>query len=120
MQSDAIQKYKSKLLEMRDHLTGEIRRLDETVSEHEQTAGDLSHVPSHPADRDSEGIETTVAVEHTEWQMLNQVDAALTRLEQGSYGRCQDCGGKIPLARLDAVPYALCCVPCEEKRERAS
>jgi RNA polymerase-binding transcription factor DksA len=102
---------------LRDHLTDEIRRLDAAVAEHEQTPGDLSHVPSHPADRDSEGVETTVAVEHTEWQMLNQVDAALTRIEQGRYGQCQDCGCEIPPERLDAVPYAVCCVRCEKKRE---
>ena len=120
MHSDAIQRHKDKLMGLREHLTNEIRQLDDTVQLHEQTPGDLSHVPSHPADRDSEGIETNVAVEHTAWQILNQVDAALQRIDQGSYGPCQDCGTEIPAERLDAVPYALRCVPCEEKREQAS
>ena len=120
MKSEALQQHKEKLVGLREHLTNEIRQLDDAVRLHEQSPGDLSHVPSHPADRDSEGIETNVAVEHTEWEMLDQVDAALRRIEEGSYGQCQDCGKKIPEKRLAAVPYARCCVPCEEKRERAS
>ena len=120
MKSDAARRYKDKLVAMREHLTNEIRQLDEAVRLHERTPGDLSDVPSHPADRDSEGIETNVAVEHTEWQILNQVDAALERIDQGNYGRCQDCGVEIPAERLDAVPYAPRCVPCEQKLEHVS
>jgi RNA polymerase-binding protein DksA len=120
MQADAIQNYRQRLFEMRHHLTKQIRSLDDAVAEHEHTAGNLAHIPSHPADRDSEGIETTVAVEHSERQMLDQVNSALSRIEQGTYGRCKDCGREIPRERLDVVPHAACCVPCEEKREQAS
>jgi RNA polymerase-binding transcription factor DksA len=120
MQAEAIEKYKQKLLVMRDHFTDEIRRLGDAVAEHERSAGDLSHVPTHPADRDSEGIETTVAMEHNEWQMLDQVNTALTQIEQGKYGLCQDCGRVIPRRRLNVIAHAVRCVPCEEKRERES
>lgn len=120
MSTKSKQQSKEKLLAMRDRLTREIRSLDASVSEHGRNAGDLSHVPSHPADRDSEGVEVNVAVEHTEWKMLDQVDAALQRIEEGTYGRCIDCDKEIPAKRLEAIPYALRCVACEEKRERAS
>lgn len=43
---------------------------------------------------------------------LRAVDAALTRIEAGSYGRCASCGEKIELQRLEAVPYATRCRNC--------
>lgn len=120
MQPDTVQSYKQKLVEMRARLTSEIGQLDDAVAKHAQVAGDLSHLPSHPADRDSEGIKTSVTLEHAERRILNQVEAALRRIDKGAYGRCQDCHCEIPRERLDAVTYATCCVPCEEKRERTS
>ena len=51
-------------------------------------------------------------------QSLRQIDAAIARLQAGRYGLCADCGGAIPVARLKAVPFAIHCIPCQERRER--
>jgi RNA polymerase-binding transcription factor DksA len=48
---------------------------------------------------------------------LRQIDAALARLHAGRYGVCASCGGAIPVARLEALPFATHCVPCQEGRE---
>ena len=48
---------------------------------------------------------------------LDQINAALERFEDGSYGRCETCDGKIPKARLEAIPYAAQCVRCASKQE---
>jgi DnaK suppressor protein len=40
------------------------------------------------------------------------------RIAAGNYGRCQHCGGKIPAARLDALPYADRCIDCQRQIER--
>jgi DnaK suppressor protein len=48
---------------------------------------------------------------------LVQIDEALQRLEEGSYGACQDCDRPIPQKRLQFVPFALRCVECERRRE---
>lgn len=45
-------------------------------------------------------------------QRLAEVDAALARLDDGTYGRCQTCGAPIPVGRLEARPTARTCVPC--------
>ena len=45
---------------------------------------------------------------------------ALARLESGDYGTCTDCGQAIPPARLLAQPFAVRCVACQERRERAA
>jgi DnaK suppressor protein len=46
--------------------------------------------------------------------------AALARLDAGEYGSCVDCGEAIPMARLQAQPFAIRCVACQERRERAA
>jgi DnaK suppressor protein len=52
-------------------------------------------------------------------ETLNKVDAALRRLEDGSYGDCYECGEEIAEARLRALPFAVRCKDCEEARENA-
>jgi len=51
--------------------------------------------------------------------MLIRVDEALLRLDAGEYGSCSDCGGEISERRLRALPFAVRCQACEEKREQA-
>lgn len=52
-------------------------------------------------------------------QELAAVAAALRRLREGDYGICADCGADIPFARLQVEPWALRCVACETRREKA-
>lgn len=50
---------------------------------------------------------------------LHEVDTALARLKEGSYGTCLECGAAIPFARLDAYPMAARCIACQEHLETA-
>lgn len=47
--------------------------------------------------------------------MLRDVDAALRRMDKGTYGRCESCGAEIPSERLDARPVAALCVTCKQR-----
>ena len=58
------------------------------------------------------------ALDDHESAALNQIDAALARMEAGVYGECVDCGKGIGLARLQAAPQALRCIGCQEIFER--
>jgi DnaK suppressor protein len=49
---------------------------------------------------------------------LQQIDAAIARLDGGEYGLCNDCGQEIDPRRLQALPYALLCTECATRRER--
>jgi DnaK suppressor protein len=49
---------------------------------------------------------------------LSQIEWALKRLVQGTYGKCEECAKKIPVARLNALPYSTCCVECQMERDR--
>lgn len=49
-------------------------------------------------------------------ERLRNIDQALARLERGNYGTCAECGESIPVERLMAVPFAIYCVDCQQKR----
>jgi len=50
-------------------------------------------------------------------QVLGEIDAALQRIEDGTYGTCVNCGGEIPVARLEAQPWASLCIDCKRRAE---
>jgi DnaK suppressor protein len=49
---------------------------------------------------------------------MKLIDSAISRIEQGKYGLCMKCGKRIPIARLEAIPYALMCIECQSADER--
>lgn len=55
---------------------------------------------------------TDVAIHEQVVQQLASVDAALRRIDDGTYGRCTACGRMIPAERLEAIPWAATCVGC--------
>ena len=115
MRKVAIEKCKQTLLEIRDRLMGEVNHLIESVPQKANGGGDLSHVPTHNADRDSEGLDSDLEVIHSEETILADVREALNRVDQGTYGKCQECGVDIDEARLDALPYTPYCIDCAQK-----
>lgn len=60
------------------------------------------------------------ALSVVESRRLQLIDNALARLQNGHYGVCMECSQKIPRARLEAIPYALFCVGCQSKKDRAA
>ena len=62
--------------------------------------------------------ELDIAIVARDLRELSQVQAALRRLSEGAYGMCVECGLTIPSARLDANPWALRCVRCQEAVEK--
>lgn len=63
--------------------------------------------------------ELELTLDDRETTELNAVDAALQRIEAGTYGQCTTCGIDIPLARLQVAPEAPRCIGCQEKSEHA-
>jgi DnaK suppressor protein len=62
-----------------------------------------------------EDLELAVIQIHAE--MVARITAALARLDEGDYGRCQECGEEISEKRLRALPFATCCKDCQEAAE---
>lgn len=104
-------------------LLEELDRSEELLREESSggTPGELSHLDQHPAesatllsDNDREDAMREVVQAQRE-----QVREALTRLDNGTYGRCVDCGRQLSDDRLDARPEAARCVTCQAKLEHA-
>jgi DnaK suppressor protein len=88
----------------------------ESIREDSNPAGSLSNAPVHLADA-AQDIVADVEILATEHDILRAIDDALARLEDGSYGKCVQCGQKIASERLAAVPYAAFCIQCARKNE---
>ena len=83
---------------------------------------DLSRATSMPNDMAELGSsnfdqEFTLSLLESEKDALDQIDAALKRINEGSFGRCEVCNALIPKARLQAIPYAALCVGCASQQE---
>ncbi len=71
-------------------------------------------------DQATEGFEDELAlgVLKIEAAQIEEIVAAIARIDQGSYGLCEDCGKPIPRKRLEVLPFALRCLSCKGTRER--
>ena len=118
MEKSELSTYRSRLFELRSRLIREVGTIEEALLEDVMTAGDTSAVPSHPADQDVEGFDEQVIFAQNEEQLLEDVEAALERIEAGTYGNCELCGQEIPEERLDAMPQAATCIQCARGNER--
>ena len=86
-----------------------------------EACGDLSSMPIHMADIGSENFEQefTLGLIAAEEHTLEMVDNALQRIEEGEYGVCLACQGRIPKTRLNLIPYAFHCVKCASELENS-
>ena len=106
-----LEKERSRLQEVREGIHREGSSAD---------GGELSTVDQHPGDLGSETFEhekNLSLLEQVNDELL-QIEAALHRLEQGTYGVCQACGRKIAEERLEALPATRFCVDDQAKAER--
>ncbi|MEX0936834.1 MAG: TraR/DksA C4-type zinc finger protein [Pirellulales bacterium] len=110
MDNQQIQQYRSQLAELRDHLDREINRV------RNESLRDVRAVGEHDQHQ-SESIDKSIGVEHAEEQIREQVHEALQRIDEGEFGKCQDCGQPVAKERLDAIPYTAFCINCEQRRE---
>jgi RNA polymerase-binding transcription factor DksA len=104
---------RKRLEEMRDDLE---RTLAVLQGEHPLSRGGISEAGDAGANL-TEADRNQASVQATQGQRA-EVLAALTRLDDGSYGKCVDCGNRVPDARLAARPACPRCVPCQSKRDR--
>ena len=105
---------KDMLLKMREELVrGIARRSKESASTGVSDIGDILDSVSEERTRELDMILTD-----REKQKLKQIDDALDKIEENNYGLCEECGVKIPRARLKVVPFAKYCVECKEAIER--
>jgi DnaK suppressor protein len=102
------------LIEMRKRLLRDVDSAQEAMIEDVVKSGQISTLPTQAGDADIEGFDAQVAISLNEESLLEQVEASIKRLEAGTYGVCQQCGHKIGMERLKAIPYAAHCIKCAQ------
>ena len=111
-----VEKFKKRLEEMRHQMTNLIRDTSEDVKSTDESKG----YSQHQADEGTDDFNRTITLEVTskEFDILRQIEHALEKIEEGTYGICDLSGEEIPLARLEALPYAAMTVKSQEKLEK--
>ena len=105
-----IDSARGRLMAERHRVTSEMQALQDDLSHSLEDQTDEDGNDSHLADSASE----TVDREH----LLGCIDAALGRIDAGSYGKCERCAEPISEERLEALPYATKCIECKRLEER--
>lgn len=122
MNKTEMKAYKQRLLSLRARLRGDVTQMaDAALRKRRSDAnGDLSSMPIHMADIGTDNFEQefTLSLMESEEHTLDRIEASLERIEEGTYGQCEECGVKIPKTRLNAIPYASLCVKCAEQQEQ--
>jgi DnaK suppressor protein len=117
-----LEKYKKILLEIRQKISGDLQHLegDSLNTNQRDSSGDLSGYSFHMADMATDNFdrEFTLGLASNEQQNLNTIDVALRKIEEGTYGFCEDCSKPIPMKRLTAMPHARLCIKCQEIEEK--
>ncbi|MFD3399172.1 TraR/DksA C4-type zinc finger protein [Kribbella sp. NPDC058693] len=115
----------AELAELRTELEGEVEHLKEEIRDAEQEIAGLFRDGSDGAGNDQADVGSTTLERYHELSlannardMLNQIEFALTRIDDGTYGVCENCGNAIGKGRLQAFPRATLCVSCKERQER--
>ena len=119
MNAATVERYQSRLRDIRSDLVDEFQSDADAIAQDVQPPGDVTSVPTHPADQDSEGVMERVGLGEIERDRLEEIDEALQRIDEGTFGTCQSCGNEISQERLDAVPYTAYCISCAEKMEES-
>jgi DnaK suppressor protein len=111
-----LQRHRTALLERRRTLLENFRRTGEGIEALRNADRDPEFEEGAQLDHESFTLSRVGEAQRRE---IGQVDAALARVESGDYGVCRDCELDIDPRRLQALPYALLCTECAQRREQS-
>jgi DnaK suppressor protein len=114
MDKRKVKTFRDKLLARREGLVGQVQQAELYSRERDAEA------TQDPADMAANAYtkELLVSMSDNDRQLLNLIDEALERIEDGEYGHCVRCEEALPDKRLEAVPWARHCVRCQDLHER--
>ena len=117
-----LEQYKEKLFNLKDDTMKQIREISEDtlMKSQKDMSGDISGYSLHLADVATDNYERdfNLNLVSAERRIIMEIDAALKRIEDKTYGVCDSCKKNITKSRLKAIPYAKYCTKCKEKLEK--
>lgn len=119
---EQLEAFRAALIERRTKLRERMERLSGHAAEDNPSErGEISSLPMHLADLGTETYEqqSDLGFAERDRDAIVAIDRALERIDQGTYGVCEDCGRPISKERLQALPFAALCLECQAKQEAA-
>lgn len=117
-----LKDYKKIILKKKEDALDDLKHITEDTLKKSQkeASGDISGYTYHMADvaTDNYDREFSLGLASNERKALYELDDALKKIENETFGFCDDCKGPIAKIRLKAVPSARLCIKCQEKREK--
>jgi len=114
--------FKKLVLKKKEEILDEIKHISEDTLKKSQkeASGDISGYTYHMADvaTDTYDREFSLGLASNERKLIYEFDDTLKRIEEGTFGVCEECKSLIAKNRLKAVPYARLCVKCQQKKEK--
>lgn len=124
MKKEDLAHFKKLLLEKREEMLRDLGKLKDSdmSSTLKDASGENSAYSFHMADVGTDNMEREKAFFFAtrEGRFLYHIEQAIERIEEGTYGLCQECGNEIGRARLEAVPHARLCITCKSMEEKSS
>lgn len=118
----SIGQFKKVLIKRKEEINDEINHIssDTLMQSQKEASGDNSGYSYHMADvaTDNYDREFSLGLASNERDILYEIDAALLKIKDGSFGLCEECDKAISKTRLKAVPYAKLCIKCQKAREK--
>lgn len=114
--------FKKLILKRKEEVIDQIKHISEDTLKKSQkdAAGDISGYTYHMADiaTDTYDREFSLGLASNERKLIYEIDDALKKIEEGTYGICEQCKNLITKTRLKALPYARLCLKCQENIEK--
>ena len=114
--------FKKLIMQTKEKVLDEIKHIsDDTLKKSQRdAAGDISGYTYHMADVASDAYdrEFSLGLASNERQSLYELDDAIKKIEEGTFGICEECKSLISKTRLKVVPFARLCVKCQERKEK--
>ena len=116
MRKNILKHFQSILENIRTEIVGDVEKVHHKINGNEaEQMADISDDAARSYGRKLQG-----ELEEHEWVKLQQVEAALKKVEDGKYGTCEQCGHKILETRLEIMPYTEFCMQCLSEIEKHS
>lgn len=116
MTRSELESYRQQLFVLGGRLNGDVAQLSQEALRRGggEASGNLSNMPFHLADLASDNFEQEVTLDllSNEAQRRQEIQDAIDRIDNGTFGRCEECHLAIGKGRLQAVPYTRYCVDC--------
>jgi len=118
LDKEFVEKQRERLEDLRAELMGVVRGLEDDQRSQSEDEGDFTEHDAGDMSRSLYDREVDATLEQTVENRLQYVERALQKIEEGTYGICDDTGEPIPSGRLEAMPEAIYTVEAQQRRER--